>query len=61
MMLIEASWPSNSDAVVTKRTLLASCGVAGAGAASVAARYVEVRVTDPKGDELRLGGYRSNY
>lgn len=32
-----------------------------AGAASVAARYVEVRVTDPKGDELRLGGYRSNY
>ncbi len=31
------------------------------GAASVPARYVEVRVTDPAGQELVLGGYRGNY
>lgn len=31
------------------------------GAASVPARYVEVRVTDPTGGELALGGYRGNY
>jgi hypothetical protein len=29
MMLIEASWPSNSEAAVTKRTLLASFGCLG--------------------------------
>ncbi|MFG3452625.1 prepilin-type N-terminal cleavage/methylation domain-containing protein [Stutzerimonas stutzeri] len=31
------------------------------GAATVPARYVEVRVTDPAGQELILGGYRGNY
>lgn len=29
--------------------------------ATVPARYVEVRVTDPAGQELILGGYRGNY
>jgi MSHA pilin protein MshD len=38
-----------------------STGSLGAGAASVAARYVEVRVSDPTGAELRLGGYRGDY
>src|SRR5471032_1138877 len=32
MMLIEASWPSNSEAAVTKRTLLVSLGCSGASA-----------------------------
>lgn len=31
------------------------------GAATVPARYAEVRVTDPAGQELILGGYRGNY
>ncbi len=31
------------------------------GAASVPARYVEVRVTDPAGQQLILGGYRGSY
>lgn len=38
-----------------------STGSLGAGATSVAARYVEVRVSDPTGAELRLGGYRGDY
>jgi len=35
-------------------------GLAGS-AATVPARYVEVRVTDPAGQALILGGYRGNY